>query len=375
LIDFANGFFIIYGLPYLNNVGGLEHGDLVSQVDLTDDGVLNPPKSHQACFRGGRPHDGKGRELRMGTVVATTNVAEGFDTSITFSFKLMDGDAKRDYRSFEEKVFTYLDAITGPALAGYPDATPLKAIEKMAKEQGSPLRFPDTLSAKYNMNDISGRLRGKKVAIIGAGGTGAYILDFIAKTHLDRIALFDNDTVYVDTIFRFPGYIRRAIGLKKVDALVQQYANWHSGIEAIPELVTEQNIERLAEFDFVFVSIDDGPSRLFIIDWLTSKSIPFVDCGMGLNRVLGGLNGTTRITGVDRAAFEKTAGTANLPTSKTKEDEYRKQAQIGELNAFTAAMAVIRFKQHFGLFDREDESVSCVFETTSFDFEPRLRPK
>ena len=53
------------------------------------------------------------------------------------------------------------------------------------------------------------------------------------------------------------------------------------------------------------------------------KSIPFVDCGMGLNRVIGGLNGTARITGVDRAAFEKTAaGTATVDV-KTKEDEYR----------------------------------------------------
>jgi molybdopterin/thiamine biosynthesis adenylyltransferase len=297
------------------------------------------------------------------------HVAEGFDTSVSFSCKMQEVEALRNYHSFEEKVRTYLHHITAPAMAKYPEATPLKAIEKMAKTQGSPLRFPDTLSAKYNMNDISGRLLGKKVAIIGLGGTGAYILDFIAKTHLERIALFDDDTAYVDTIFRFPGYIHRAIGQKKVEALAQQYDKWHSGIEAIPERVTERNVESLAEFDFVFISIDDGPSRLLIVDWLTSKLIPFVDCGMGLNRVLGGLNGAARITSVDRAAFEKTRGTRHLPTSNPKEDEYRKQAQIAELNAFNAALAVIRFKQHFQLFDREDEALSYIFETTSFEFE------
>jgi hypothetical protein len=132
LINFVNGFFVIYGLPYLNKEGGLEHGDWVSAPDLTEEGKLNPPKSHQASFRGGRPHDGKGRELRMGTVAATTHVAEGFDTNITFSYKLKDGDVMRDYRSFEEKVLTYLDTITAPAMAKYPEATPLKAIEKMA---------------------------------------------------------------------------------------------------------------------------------------------------------------------------------------------------------------------------------------------------
>jgi hypothetical protein len=102
---------------------------------------------------------------------------------------------------------------------------------------------------------------------------------------------------------------------------------------------------------------------------LTAKGIPFVDCGMGLNRVLGGLNGSARITGTDRAAFEKTAGTVHLPTTNAKEDEYRKQAQIAELNAFTAALAVMRFKQHFNLYAREDDAGSYIFETTSFELE------
>src|SRR5579863_5643351 len=92
LIDFVNGNFVIYGLPYLNSTAGLEYGDWVSEVDLAD-GVLCPPKSHQASFRGGRPHDGKGRELRMGTAAAGVHVADGFDTNITFSFKLKEGDA------------------------------------------------------------------------------------------------------------------------------------------------------------------------------------------------------------------------------------------------------------------------------------------
>lgn len=369
LIDFINGYFVIYGLPVLNKDGGLEHGDWVSAVNLTDEGNLDPPKSHQASFRGCAPHDGNGRQLRMGAVAAVVHVADGFDTNVTFSYKLKDGDTMRDYRSFDEKVMTYLETITAPAMAKYPEATPLKALEKMAKAQGSPLQFPDTLSAKYNMNDISGRLRGKKTAIIGLGGTGSYILDFVTKTHLERIGLFDDDTVYVDTIFRYPGFIPRAITKKKVDALAKQYSNWHSGIDAVPERVTESNIERLSGYDFVFVSIDDGEARRFIVGWLTAKGIPFVDCGMGLNRVLGGLNGSARITGTELAAFEKTAGTVYLPTSNAKEDEYHKQAQIAELNALTAALAVIRFKQHFNLYAREDDALSYIFETTSFELE------
>ena len=90
-----------------------------------------------------------------------------------------------------------------------------------AAAQGSPLRFPDTMSSRYDINDISSLLRGKRVAIIGLGGTGSYILDFIARTHLDRIALFDDDKVHVHTIFRIPGFVPRAIGELKVNALVR----------------------------------------------------------------------------------------------------------------------------------------------------------
>jgi hypothetical protein len=129
------------------------------------------------------------------------------------------------------------------------------------------------------------------------------------------------------------------------------------------------NIERLRDFDFVFVSVDDGPARHQIVDWLSAKGIPYVDCGMGLNRSAVGLSGFVRITGVDRKAFEGNVNTPRLPTENAKNDEYRKQAQITELNALNAAMAVIRFKQHFKLFDRLCEATSYVFDSAMLEID------
>ena len=373
LLDFVGGYLLIYGLPYLNERGELAYGDWASPVEQLVDRVVDAPKDHQALFRGGRPHDQSGRPLRLGGGPSKVKIADNFETDNSFSYKLLDAvGEKRSYSSFEEKVQTYLDTITGPALAAFPGATPLRGIEVKAREQGTPLRFPDTLSSRYHMNDVSRLLAGKKVAIIGLGGTGAYILDFIARTHLAQIALFDDDKVHVHTIFRIPGFIPRAIGSLKVDALFQQYSNWHANITPIPERVTEANIESLKGFDFVFLAIDHGPSRILIANWLSTNGIPFVDCGMGLNRAPVGLNGAVRITGVDRVAYEATARTVFLPGADPEGGEYRKQGQIAELNALNATLAVIRFKQHFGIYDREDASVSIIFETTSFDVD---RPK
>jgi molybdopterin/thiamine biosynthesis adenylyltransferase len=369
LIDFIGGYLVFFGLPYLDQEGKLQHGDWVSPVDLNGE-VIDPPTNHQAWWRGSRPHDQQGRQLRLGGGADKVTVTEGFITDFSFSYKLLDGNgAARIYRSFDEKVQTYLDTIMAPAIAAFPGATPYRAIAVNAAAQGSPLRIPDTMSARYHINDLSNLLRGKKVAIIGLGGTGSYILDFIARTHLAQIVLFDDDKVHVHTIFRLPGFIPNAIGKPKVEVLSQHYDQWHSGIEGVPERITAENVERLKNFDYVFVSVDDGPARKLIIEWLSANGVPYVDCGMGLNRSAVGLSGFVRVTGGDRKAFEENVGTVRLPVENAKEDEYRKNAQITELNALNATMAVIRFKQHFGLLDREDVATALIFDTATFELE------
>ena len=150
--------------------------------------------------------------------------------------------------------------------------------------------------------------------------------------------------------------------------LAQHYGAWHAGIASVPERIIADNLERLRGFDFVFVSVDDGPSRRLIIDWLSREGVPFVDCGMGLNRSFGNaLNGVVRITGVDRGAYDRTVDTPNLPTVNPADAEYRKQAQVIELNALNACLAVVRFKQHFGLYERGEEAAWYTFETASFE--------
>ncbi|MBT9446695.1 MAG: ThiF family adenylyltransferase [Hyphomonadaceae bacterium] len=369
-VDFVGGYLVLYGIPYLDKDAQLQHGDWASPVALNGQRIDPPSGNHQAWWRGGRPFDQNGRELRLGGGPGVVEVTPDFKTQQSFSFKLFnETGVMRDYRSFDEKIRTYLEAITGPAIAMFPDATPLRGIEIKAAAQGSPLRYPDTMSSRYHINDISAMLVGKKVAIIGLGGTGSYILDFIVRTHLQTITLFDDDKVHVHTIFRLPGFIAQAIGKLKVHALATHYGQWHSGIEAIPERITVENVARLKEYDFVFVSVDDGPARRLIVDWLSANGIPYVDCGMGLSRSAVGLSGFVRVTGVDRDAFEKNVGTARLPVENAKEDEYRKQPQITELNALNATLAVIRFKQFFRMFDRESDVGAYIFDTAMLEID------
>jgi len=376
--DFVGGHFVLYGLPYLDQAGALQHGDLFTPVNLGAEGIIEASGTHQVWWRGGKPHGPGGIELGISPTVAAVQIVPEVATDLAFSLKRLDEHhQRRDYVSFQEKIETYLDVIVCPALAAYPSATPLRGIERRAQEQGSPLRLPDTSSANYGINDVADRLRGKKVCIIGLGGTGSCILDFIVRTHLEAIVLYDDDKVHVHTLFRIPGVLAKsAIGKPKVEVLAQHYDSWHAGITPVPARITPENVEQLRGFDFVFVSVDDGPSRRFIVEWLSTVGIPYVDCGMGLERSFGNaLNGMVRITGSDRAAYERTVDTPYLPTVNPKDAEYRKQAQIIELNAHNASLAVIRFKQQFGLYERADESGWYVFETASLEIEAEGRAK
>jgi len=368
--DFVGGHFVLFGLPYLDQAGALQYGDLFTPVNLGAEGVIEPGGTHQCWWVGSRPYGRDGVELGVGYADNPRLIVEGLTANTSFSLKIHDDNHQfREYVSFQEKIETYLHFIVGPALMAYPEATPLRGIERRAQEQGSPLLWPDTMSANYGVNDIADKLRDKRVAIVGVGGTGSCILDFIVRTHLESITLFDADKVHVHTLFRIPGVLNKSvIGKPKVEVLARHYGAWHSGITPVPEKVTDENVERMRGFDFVFVSVDDGPARRFIVDWLSREGVPFVDCGMGLNRSFGGmLNGMVRITGTDRAAYERTVDTPYLPTDNPVDAEYRKQAQVIELNALNACLAVVRFKQHFGLFERADEAACRIFETASLE--------
>jgi tRNA A37 threonylcarbamoyladenosine dehydratase len=107
-----------------------------------------------------------------------------------------------------------------------------------------------------------------KVAIIGLGGTGAYVLDLVAKTPVGQIHLFDKDWFFSHNAFRGPGAPSleelRAKPLK-VEYFKAIYSKMHRGIVAHPVHITGENVELLRGMDFVFLCIDDGMAKRFII--------------------------------------------------------------------------------------------------------------
>lgn len=359
-VGVINAHLVIFGVPYLNSAGELKYLDLISPLDLREEFLIDRPSDHKVYFSGEIPCNLDGQQIRAGTSEEARTVSDQIVGNRMLSSK---PEGMRQYVSIEEKINQYLALISSPAIHKYSDVTPRRALTKHLEAALSPLKFPDALSAREGLVELSHRLRERKVAIIGCGGTGAYVLDYVAKTHLEEIHLFDDDIVHVHTLFRLPGvYGEKHLGLPKVEVLTEAYGHFHSGIKAHVERVDQNNIACLAGFDFVFVCVDDGPSRQMIAQACHGASVPFVDVGMGLNKGANGLYGFVRTAGGELGDFDKLNGTQYLPAQNAHDQDYRNQPQIAELNALNAAMAVIRFKQQMGFFDRLTDSHAAVFD-------------
>lgn len=367
-IGFVNGHLVIFGVPYLNASGELKYLDLISPLDLREQYLIDRPTDHKVYYAGEIPCNIDGQKIGAGTNEEARTVSEDIVGNRMLSSKPAGLTA---YESIEQKINQYLSLISSPAIYKYPDATPRRALTKHKEAAESPLKFPDTLSARQGIVELSHKLRKHKVAIVGCGGTGAYVLDYLAKTHLEEIHLFDDDIVHVHTLFRLPGvYGEKHLGIPKVDALGERYTAFHSGIRPHAERIDDSNSATLAGFDFVFVCVDDGPSRRMIAQSCHAASVPFVDVGMGLNKGDKGLYGFVRTAGGQSGDFTRLDGTQYLPAQNAHDEEYRNQPQIAELNALNAAIAVIRFKQHMGFFDRLTDAHAVVFDVAGMGIDP-----
>ena len=220
--------------------------------------------------------------------------------------------------------------------------------------------YIDTASSRAGINAISAKLEIDSIAIIGLGGTGAYVLDLTAKTHTKEIHLFDGDIFFQHNAFRSPG---AASGddleekLPKTEYFRRIYSRMRRGIISHPVHVDASNVEQLRDMKFAFLCFDAGKSKQLVVEELEKFGVPFIDVGMGVylsGDSLGGIVKTTartpavwnHVKDAERICFF--AGDVN--------NEYDQNIQIADLNALNAAFAVIKWKKLFGFYhDFENE--------------------
>jgi len=355
-----HGYLVIRDIPYLDNNGVQQNGAIVTKlVDI--DGKKVKQDDHQIFFAGSHPHHMDGTPI-SGLAGGITQLPLAASSDVVVQRSFSNKPDRGYYIDFFEKIENYVGIISGPAVEKYA-ATPytFRLVEQTPSQ--SVFKFRDTLTSRAQIIDLSSKFADDIVAVIGLGGTGSYLLDFLVKTPVKQIRGFDFDDFHIHTAYRSPGRLQQIeLGTKKAAVYQSRYENFREGLSLESRYIDAQSNENLRGVTFAFVCVDKGRSRAEIFDLLIANRIPFIDVGMGLNRNRGPINGMLRATYYPVEDAQRLRDMELAELVDHPDDVYRVQIQISELNALNAALAVIRFKQIRGFYFEEEALNSLVLE-------------
>jgi molybdopterin/thiamine biosynthesis adenylyltransferase len=361
-VSFDQGLLIVRDIPYLDNQKQLHWGAIVAKLVMVDD-VKVQQDDHQVYFAGSVPHDIDGTPVKnlSGGPCSLPLSPTITDVVVQRSFSNKPKPADK-YDDFYHKIETYVGFISGPAMHLH-DVHPytFRTVETIPD---SVFKFHDTLTSRAGIGDLSQKLSEDVVAIIGLGGTGSYLLDFLVKTPVREIRAFDNDDFHVHTAFRSPGRLLGDVELGKKKAAVYQsrYENFRNGLNVQTKFIDSSSESELDGVTFAFVCVDKGSSRSEVFDLLIAKKIPFIDVGLGLDRKHGSINGMARVTYYSAEDAEKVKQENLAELNDRPDDIYQENIQISELNALNAALAMVKFKQIRGFYYENPVEYHRLFE-------------
>lgn len=357
---------LLVSVPYVNSQRKVVWGQLISTLELAGN-QTTPPDIHVVFFRGEHvgdyPCDSSGQRLNdLIHQVGPVPLGGGIDATCGFSRRPQN--AHNDYVDYHEKMSTYVGMLQAEAqiidpAVSYRDHPPLTPLE-----DDSPFRYTDSATSRARIGAVVDRVRGQRVAIVGVGGTGSYILDAVAKTPVAEIHLYDGDVLLTHNAFRAPGAATlEQLNARplKVDHHRDTYDAMHSGIVAHPAAVDETIVADLLTMDYVFVSMDPDQIKLAIFQALQSAGIPFVDTGMGIYQNQSSISGIVRTSASSSDQANPAWLNATLSVAGPVDDDYDQNIQIAELNMLNAAMAVIMWKKHFGYYVDFEHELSSEY--------------
>jgi ThiF family len=361
-LEICSGFLLVKSVPFVSAGKQVKRGVLVCQLALAGD-ITARPGDHVAHFIGDHPCRDDGREIeQIKHQSRNQKLADGVEIDHTFSAKPKPAD---NYDDYYHKVTTYVAMFERYAQVIEPQATAktFPVIEPDQDDPGAVFNYIDSASSRAEIGMATKKLEARKIAIVGLGGTGSYVLDLVAKTPVREIHLFDGDEFLQHNAFRSPG----ASSIEELRAKPKKaayfkalYSKMHRGIIDHGAYLHAGNIEQLKGMDFVFLSFDRGTSKKLIIACLQEFAVPFVDVGMGVYLAGDALGGVLRVTTVTVAKHDHLQ--ARIPFSDGDgNNEYAKNIQIADLNALNAALAVIKWKKVCGFYSDLDREHHCTY--------------
>jgi molybdopterin-synthase adenylyltransferase len=146
----------------------------------------------------------------------------------------------------------------------------------------------DRYARQIVLKEIGGagqmRLRAATVAVIGAGGIGSPVIQYLAAAGVGRLRIFDDDRVDRSNLQRQTLFGTDDQGRSKVEvaALGVRRSNPNVTVDARPVRIDAANVsELLAGADVVVDGCDNFATRLAVADAALALRIPLVSAAVG----------------------------------------------------------------------------------------------
>ena len=362
-IQIRGAYLVANEIPYVNSKRQVLRGKLISKLNLSGN-TTAPPDEHQIYFAGEYPCHADGTQMTEVVNSAVNTVIDG-ETTAQFMFSRKPGPTT-NYRDYFEKITAY-EALLSSEAQQLADATAKTRRVEEVEDEDYPFHYLDTASARADINPTSLKLALPAVAIIGLGGTGSYVLDLIAKTHVREIHLFDGDIFLNHNAFRAPG-AATADDLRQQQNKAIYFAAVYQRMRrrVIPHdsFLNETNIVLLNGISFAFLCLDPSNAKRAAVEALERQGTTFIDVGMGIMLNRGSLSGILRVTTSDPQHRQEARDQMSFDETNDA-DPYDTNIQVADLNCLNAALAVMKWKKLYGFYaDLEQErnttySIAC----------------
>lgn len=369
-VRIVNGYLVVGDIPFVDDAGQIQRGSFLCPLDLAG-ATTARPATHVMCFVGGIPRDHNGNPIEglVNDGVEKWSATPDLTATCGFSQKPQGG-----YKDFYEKVTYYTAMVISEAQAVDPDASPYTYMPMKTDEDDGVFVYVDTFSSRAGITELNDLLAVEKVVIVGLGGTGAHLLDAIAKTPALTIHLYDADLFRSHNAFRAPGAASLEdleAGLTKVEYYTRMYSAMRRGIVPHAVEVTADNIGELLNASFVFLALDTCPDKTVIVETLIKNGIPFIDTGVGLSKDPNGIAGQTRITTSAPGRSDHIVRDELISYFAGTDAEYDTNLQVDEINAITANFAILRYKKELRFYADVEGERHTVFVVNSGELHHR----
>lgn len=138
------------------------------------------------------------------------------------------------------------------------------------------------------LRDVGGAgqmaLLGASVAVIGAGGIGSPVIQYLAAAGVGRLSLFDDDAVSLSNLQRQTLFATADIGRPKVAVAAERVAALNPDVTVAPvatRIMADNATRLLAGHDVIVDGCDNFATRLIVADAALAARIPLVSAAVG----------------------------------------------------------------------------------------------